>query len=44
MTHKNNRFLNVDDLDLGEEAKDALKSELVIVEPKRLERISNFIN
>lgn len=44
MTHKNNKFLKIDNVDIGEEVADALKSELIIIDPKRLNSIMQFVN
>lgn len=30
LTHKNNKFLKIDDVNLGEETVDAMRSELLI--------------
>jgi len=44
LTHKNNKFLKIEDVNIGQETADAMKSELLMVDPTRLSSLKDYIN
>lgn len=44
MTHKNNKFLRIEEINLGEEATEAMRSELMMTDPIKLNSLKEYIN